>query len=57
MAKPTFCVKVVKGSRESVIATGATSLAEAAEIAYRLTQLRQVEFGGEDEFIAAPEEL
>jgi len=31
-------------------------LAEAVDAAYRLTVLRQAEFGGEDEFCACPEE-
>lgn len=53
----TFCVKLRKGSRETVIASGIESMAEAADVAYRLTVLRQTEFGGEDEFCAYPEEL
>lgn len=57
MRKKTFCVKVIRESgRESIIVTGCETLAEAAEAAYRLTQLRQLEFGGTDEFCAAPEE-
>lgn len=52
----TYCVKLVRRStRETVIASGLDTMAEAAEIAYRLTMLRQVEFGGEDEFCAYPE--
>jgi hypothetical protein len=53
----TFCVKLIRrNGRDSVIASGLDTLAEAVDAAYRLTVLRQVEFGGEDEFCACPEE-
>ena len=40
---------------ESTIAEGASSLAEAAEIAFKLTRLQEDEIGGTDQFIAQPE--
>jgi hypothetical protein len=54
----TFCVKrrIDGGMTETVIASGIDTLSEAADIAYRLTILRQQEFGGKDEFCAYPED-
>jgi hypothetical protein len=54
--RPTYRVRRVKnGGRENTIASGIESLAEAAEVALRLTEFQETEFGGFTEFYAEPE--
>ena len=52
----TFQVwRVTRGGKWSTLAKGIETLAEAAEIALRLTRLQEIELGGEDEFVAERE--
>lgn len=56
MTITTYCARrIASGGRESSIARNLASLAEAAEIALRLTVLQRHELGGLDDFCAEPE--
>lgn len=56
MTETTYCVKRRRrNGRDSSIAAGIATMAEAAEVAYRLEKLQECELGGDDEFCAEAE--
>lgn len=56
MERTTYCVRRERRSGSSmIIARGIDTLAEAAEVAFRLAKIQEQELGGDDDFVAEAE--